>query len=140
MCTNHIQNLYIVSNENFTNLPSKILIVDDEGDICYLLKNALKNTGYVVDHVNTLSQAGVFLKDEKPKVLFLDNRLPDGWGINSIRNIKTEFPELKIIVITGDSSLADRKRAISNGADLFIGKPFTRDQIVEAVKSFEAQS
>ncbi len=130
----------MVSNEIFTNLPSKILIVDDEGDICYLLKNALKNTGYVVEHVNTLSQAEVFLKEEKPKVLFLDNRLPDGWGINSIRNIKTEFPEMKIIVITADNSISDRKRAISNGADLFIGKPFTRDQIVEAVRSFEPQS
>ena len=118
----------------------KILIVDDEGDICYLLKNALKNSGYVVDHVNSLSQADVFLREEQPKVLFLDNRLPDGWGINSIRNIKTDFPGMKIIVITGDNSSLDRKRAISNGADLFIAKPFTREEIVEAVRSVDVQS
>lgn len=130
----------MTSNAPAGDKPSKILIVDDEGDICYLLKNALKHTGYIVDHVNTLSQANIFLKEEEPKVLFLDNRLPDGWGINSIRNIKSDFPQMKIVVITGDSSIYDKKRAISNGADLFIAKPFSRDQIVEAVRSFETQS
>ena len=119
-------------------IPNKILIVDDEGDICFLLKNALKGTIYNIDHVNTLSQADVFLKEEQPSLLFLDNRLPDGWGINSIKNIKSSYPDMKIIIITADTSSSDKRRALENGADLFIPKPFTKQQILDAVNSFEA--
>ena len=118
-------------------IPNKILIVDDEGDICFLLKNALKGTHYNIDHVNTLSQADIFLKEELPSLLFLDNRLPDGWGINSIKNIKSSYPDMRIIIITADTSAADKRRALENGADLFIPKPFTKQQILDAVNSFE---
>ncbi|MCP9753335.1 response regulator [Ferruginibacter sp. HRS2-29] len=117
--------------------PNKILIVDDEGDICYLLKNALKGSPYEPDHVNTLAQAEIFMKEEKPAVLFLDNRLPDGWGINSIKNIKAQYPSMKIIIITGDSSSNDKKRALENGASLFIQKPFTKQEILEAVEKVQ---
>jgi DNA-binding response OmpR family regulator len=117
--------------------PNKVLIVDDEGDICYLLKNALKGSNYEPDHVNTLAQAEIFLKEEKPAVLFLDNRLPDGWGINSIRNIKSLYPNIKIIVITGETSANDKKRALENGASIFIEKPFTKQQILDAVNSLQ---
>lgn len=122
-------------NHSLPANPNKILIVDDEGDICYLLKNALKGSSYEPDHVNTLAQAEIFLKEERPAVLFLDNRLPDGWGINSIKNIKSQYPALKIIVITGDTSANDKKRALENGANLFIEKPFTKQQILDAVNS-----
>lgn len=124
----------VTDNLNATG-NKKILIVDDEGDICFLLKNALKGTAYHADHVNTLAQAEIFMKEEMPAVLFLDNRLPDGWGINSIRNIKSEYPSIKIIVITAGSSSIDKKRALDNGANMFIEKPFTKQQILDAVNS-----
>jgi two-component system OmpR family response regulator len=119
--------------------PNKILIVDDEGDICFLLKNALKGSIYEPDHVNTLAQAEIFMKEEKPAVLFLDNRLPDGWGINSIKNIKAQYPSMKIIIITGESSSNDKKRALENGANLFIEKPFTKQQILDAVNKVNGE-
>jgi CheY-like chemotaxis protein len=56
----------------------KILIIDDEGDTCFLLSNILKGQNVEIEQVNTLSQAEVFIREEEPSLLFLDNKLPDG--------------------------------------------------------------
>jgi two-component system, OmpR family, response regulator len=112
----------------------KILIIDDEGDTCYLLKNVLKDEHFEIDHVNTLSQAGIFLKEEQPSLIFLDNRLPDGLGMNALEALKQDYPNMKIVMITGSGSNSDRKKAINRGADVYLTKPFTREQVFEAVE------
>src|SRR6476661_2828982 len=50
----------------------KILIIDDEGDTCFLLSNVLKDEHFEIDHVNTLSQAEIFMREERPYLIFLD--------------------------------------------------------------------
>jgi len=116
------------------NTVRKILIIDDEGDTCYLLGNVLKDDHFEIDHVNTLSQADIFLREQHPSLIFLDNRLPDGLGINSLEQLKQSYPEMKIVVITGSGSSSDRKKALSRGADAFLPKPFTREEVYEVVE------
>ena len=113
----------------------KILIIDDEGDTCFLLSNVLKDEHFEIDHVNTLSQAEIFMREERPYLIFLDNNLPDGSGINSLEHLKQEYPDMKIVVITGSGSNSDKRKALNKGADAFIPKPFTRDQIYHTVES-----
>lgn len=125
-----------MKNENYFNENIlKALIIDDETDICYLLSRLLKKKNLETSFVNSLSDANKSLKINHPEIIFLDNHLPDGLGINYISYIKEHYPEAKIIMITAHDSIDDRAKAFKNGADFFIGKPFTNDIINKAVEA-----
>lgn len=114
----------------------RILILEDEGDICFLLNVMLKNDNVEIEHVNTLAQADVFLKEQTPDVLIMDNKLPDGRGVNHIEEIKRDYPEVKIVMISGNSDASDKAKAIKNGADRFLSKPFTKEQMQKTLAEF----
>lgn len=114
--------------------PKKILIIEDEGDICLLLNIILKNNELDLDHVNTIAKAKEYLKEEKPSVILLDNKLPDGRGLDFISYIRENYPEIKIVMITGDLAASAEELALSQGADIFLEKPFTRDVVMNSVQ------
>nr|WP_231402056.1 response regulator [Panacibacter microcysteis] len=109
------------------------MIVDDEVDICYLLDGILKKKSLRSTYVNTLSDAQRMLKKETPSILFLDNHLPDGLGVDFIDYVKRNHPFTRIVVVTAIDSSADRLKAYEKGADYFIAKPFNRDIIFNVV-------
>lgn len=111
----------------------KALIIDDETDICYLLSTLLRQKRLETTYVNNLSDATKALAEEVPEIVFLDNHLPDGQGMNFISHIKQHHPTAKIVMITAHDTPADRSKALSVGADFFIGKPFSRDMIYKTV-------
>ena len=112
----------------------KVLIIEDEGDMCLLLNIMLNGKEMDLDHVKTLSSAEEYLQKESPAVVILDNKLPDGYGIDFIPFLKNNYPATKIIMISGyDASAADA--ALESGANIFLEKPFTRDQLYQAIKS-----
>ncbi len=117
-----------------------ILIVEDEGDICLILNLMLKKDDIEIEHVNTLAKADQFLKEQTPQVVILDNQLPDGLGIDHIKKIKSDYPAIKIIMITGNTEDADRDIALQNGADIFLAKPFTKEQIQSSLASLSANT
>ena len=112
----------------------KALIIDDEIDICYLLSGILKQKNCQTAYVNNLKDAVVELKNSSPIIVFLDNHLPDGLGIEFVDHIKKNYPATKIIMITAFDTIADRQQAISMGVDIFIGKPFTKEAINSAIE------
>ena len=111
----------------------KALIIDDEVDICYLLSSILRNKNLQPDYVNSLSEAALALKREIPGIVFIDNHLPDGLGMEFINHIKEHCPNTKIVMITAHDNADDRRKALEVGVDSFIGKPFTKDTIYKAV-------
>jgi len=118
-----------------TTLPQKtkkILIVEDEGEMCLLLNILLDAKEMELDHVKYLSNAKEYLEKEHPSVILLDNKLPDGFGVDFISYIKKNYPGIKVIMISGfDSSAKDV--AMENGADDYIEKPFTRNQLFDSI-------
>ncbi|HEY4206045.1 MAG TPA: response regulator, partial [Puia sp.] len=120
---------------------SKVLIVDDELDICYLLSGMLKQRSFRTAFVNCISDAVTALQSEAPALLFLDNHLPDGFGLDFIPYVKKNYPGVKIVMITAHDGAADRKKAYSGGVDLFIAKPLNRKMIYDAIdKLYSADS
>ena len=107
----------------------KALIIDDEIDICYLLSSILKNRNLQADYVNSIYEARMALQLNVPSIIFLDNHLPDGLGIDFLKHIKQEYPQVKVIMITAHDNAEDRKKAHDIGVDSFIGKPFNREVI-----------
>lgn len=117
-----------------TDVKKKVLIVEDEGDMCLLLNILLNGEEMELDHVQTLLAADEYLQKDQPSVIILDNKLPDGFGIDFITYVKKKYPSIKIIMISGfDASAKDV--ALENGADVFLEKPFTRDQVLQSIKN-----
>ena len=112
----------------------KALIVDDEMDVCYLLSSILKYKNLQASYVNSISEAKRVLKEGHHSIIFLDNHLPDGFGINFIKEIRKLNPEVKIVMITAHDTNNDEHKAYEQGVDQFIGKPFTRQTIFNAIE------
>jgi two-component system OmpR family response regulator len=111
----------------------KILIVEDEADMCLLLNILLAGNDIKVDHVKTISSAASYLTSFHPSIVILDNKLPDGFGVDFIPEIKKTHPDLKIIMISGFAGAA-KDVALDNGADIFLNKPFTKDQLFKSIQ------
>ncbi len=111
-----------------------ILLIEDEGEMCLLLNLILDDKNLNVEHVKTLSDANAFLQKNQPSLILLDNRLPDGYGFDYIAYLKTNYPSIKIIVISG-VDVAAGDFALEAGADLFLAKPFTKTQLLQSVNS-----
>lgn len=111
----------------------KVLIVEDEGDMCLLLNIMLNGEEMELEHVKNIADAEEYLQNERPSVVILDNKLPDGYGVDYISQIKKNYPATKIIMISGfDGAVKDV--AIENGADIFLEKPFTKSQLYQSIK------
>jgi DNA-binding response OmpR family regulator len=121
---------------------TKALIIEDETDICYLVSNILKQRGIQSVLAGSLSEAEKILKQDllPPRIIFLDNYLPDGLGINYIREIKKRFPGIRIVIITAHDNISDREKARFEGADFFIGKPFSKELIFKTIDSLDGNN
>lgn len=112
----------------------KVLIIEDEGDMCLLLNIMLNGKEMDLDHVKTLEAAEEYLQTEKPAVVLLDNKLPDGFGIEFIPYIKKNYSGTRIIMISGFDGAA-KDAALESGADIYLEKPFTKTQLYDALTS-----
>jgi len=121
-----------------SNSKLKALIIDDEVDVCFLLSGLLRQKNLEAGFVNSLTEAEKVLQAEAPRLIFLDNHLPDGFGLDYISNIKSTLPGSKVIMITAHDTNYDREKAYKLGADHFIGKPFTRDAIYQTIEQLSA--
>lgn len=112
----------------------KVLIVEDEADMCLLLNILLNGKEMELDHVKSLGAAQAYLEEVQPDIVLLDNKLSDGFGVDFISFIKKNYPSVKVIMITGyDPSVSDV--AMENGADTFLEKPFTKTQLYDSIKN-----
>jgi DNA-binding NtrC family response regulator len=78
----------------------KVLIIDDEIDLCHLLKSYFLRKNYDVYLSHTLDQGLSFLKTLKPDVVFLDNNLPDGTGWTIAPLIVKDYPDVYLNLIS----------------------------------------
>lgn len=105
------------------------MIIDDDADLGLLLESILEARKIHAMSVQSLQEAEDCLSYMKPTFVFLDNSFPEGLGINFIRNIKSADEEIKIIMMTSDTAQWIREKAIEEGINDFIRKPFTRSVI-----------
>jgi DNA-binding NtrC family response regulator len=83
------------------NINKKVLIIDDELDLCVLLKSYLVSRHYDVDMANTLTDGLSKINSFNPDILFLDNNLPDGSGWEKASEITDKYPSIKVNLISG---------------------------------------
>jgi two-component system, OmpR family, response regulator len=96
-----------------------------------VLDMILNERKFQLDYVNNLLSAVEYLQKQEPTVIILDNKLPDGFGVDFISYIRKKYPFIKIIMISGFASVRDV--ALENGADMFFEKPFSLEEFYEAI-------
>jgi two-component system response regulator PilR (NtrC family) len=106
-----------------------VLVVDDEPDICFLFENILRKRNLRSGFARNLAEASSLIADGQPDLIFLDNSLPDGRGIDFIPFLREQCPDTRIIVVTANDSPSDEQAAFVKGAHAFLGKPLTLDRI-----------
>ena len=119
-----------------TKRAKKMLVVEDQGEMCLILDLILSERKLESAYVNNLLDADEYLEKNKPSIVILDNKLPDGYGVDFITYAKKKYPGTKIIMISGFSTARDV--ALENGADVFLEKPFSLENVNEAIDSVMA--
>ena len=115
----------------------KILIIDDEADIRFLLKRALVARDYSVYEAGSLN-LGLELNNEvQPDIIILDVNLPDGNGIYYAQKFKNEKNAIIFISADNDSLVDEYKEAGANG---FLKKPFVIEQLLNIIKEVQINS
>src|SRR5204862_5478476 len=118
----------------------RILIIDDERPILITLEALLQRHGYQVDTAPTASQGLKLLKTKSPSLVLLDLQLPDAEGLEMLDRIKSELPDMHVIILTAHDSLHNASESIKRGAYHFISKPYAPEELLSVVqKALETQ-
>ena len=119
----------------------KILIVDDEQLIRWTLVEALRSWGYASVEAESTTSALALFDAESPAAVLLDVHLPDGSGLDVLREIKRRQPDAVVIMMTGNVLVEDTIAALRGGAYDFVAKPIDLDELQVTLRNgIEAQS
>ncbi|MBO0727070.1 MAG: sigma-54-dependent Fis family transcriptional regulator [Blastocatellia bacterium] len=113
----------------------KILIVDDEPMIRWTLNEALRGWEYDSVEAGTVAAALALFETERPTAVLLDINLPDGSGLDALREIKRRQPQAVVIMITANVLLEDTLAALRGGAYDFIGKPANLNELQVTIRN-----
>jgi len=118
---------------------SKILVVDDDNDMCLLLSRFLTRNDYVVASANSGQGAIEWMKKNKPDLVLCDFRLDDMTGMELMGKIKEMHPQASIIIITGYSDVKDAVEVMKLGAFDYVTKPLFPDEILLTIRKALAE-
>jgi DNA-binding response OmpR family regulator len=130
---------------------TRVIIIDDEEDIRVVLKEILERAGFEVEVASNGSDGLNLLRKKRADLVIVDVIMPGKNGVETAYDIRMEFPNTKIIVISGGGNVAPMKyepkaikttaylaSAAAVGADLTLTKPFNREELVTAVTELTA--
>lgn len=110
-----------------------VLIVDDEDNLRQLMARMLELEDFSVIQAKDKATAKTILEHEPIDVMLLDVKLPDGFGIDWISELKSDFPCMEIVLLTAYGTIPDGVKAIKSGAYEYITKGTDNDQILPIV-------
>src|SRR5689334_8312071 len=112
----------------------KILVIDDDRDICLLLKRFLTKHNYEVAEVYAGKKALELMHSFTPDLVMCDFRLDDMDGTTLLVKIKEQLPDVPVIIMTGYSDIKVAVEVMKLGASDYIGKPLFPDEILITIK------
>lgn len=115
----------------------RVLIIDDEQIIVNVLKRVLETHSFEVDFLNSGEKMFDKIKNFNPSVVFLDVKMQGGEnGLELLRELKKEYPDMKVVMMSGYTSKETIEEASNYGADVFLKKPF--DNIFDLIDVVKA--
>jgi two-component system response regulator TrcR len=119
----------------------RVLIVDDEIAFAAVMREVLDAFGLDVSVAHNARDALRRIQQAAPDLMLIDVMMPEVDGLSLIRRIQKEpaLLQIPIVVISARSGMGDRNEAMFAGADGFLGKPFTSEELRAALRPFLAQ-
>jgi DNA-binding NtrC family response regulator len=114
-------------------MKGNILLVDDAADIRELLANILRDS-YAVTEADSGAALKQAFQEQQPDVVLLDIKLPDADGLDLLPQIKKQWPETEVIVLTGNATFEAAVEATKRGAYHFLNKPFDPQGLLVTVE------
>jgi two-component system, chemotaxis family, chemotaxis protein CheY len=114
----------------------RILVVDDSFYMRTILKNLLSDAGFnVVAEAPDGKTAISLAKETSPDLITLDLILPDNTGLDVLKTIKKDNPNIRIVVVSAVGQEAIVKEALNQGAEAYIVKPFSEEKVIEIINN-----
>jgi two-component system response regulator HydG len=113
---------------------NKILVIDDDNDMCLLLNRFLTRHGFEVTTMNSGAKAIEWMKKSEPTLVLCDFRLDDMTGAQLLTKSKEMHPAAPVIIITGYSDVKDAVEVMKMGAYDYVTKPLFPDEILVTIK------
>ncbi len=115
-------------------ITKKILVVDDEENVCQSVKKILSRKGYQVSQALTVDDAVKLINDMTFDLVITDLMKPGTSGMDLVQIIREKYPELDVIMITGYASIESAVKATKLGASAYLPKPFTPDELTKVTE------
>jgi DNA-binding response OmpR family regulator len=112
----------------------RVLIVEDDAGIATGLAATLKASGYAVDVTSTLALASAALRVEPFDLVLLDLGLPDGDGLDWLRQVRRSGRVMPVLIMTARDALPDRVAGLDEGADDYVVKPFEPEELLARMR------
>jgi two-component system OmpR family response regulator len=117
-----------------------LLVVDDEPNIVELLSASLRYAGYEVTTATHGSEALKKARDVDPDLLVLDVMMPGLDGFEVVRRLRAESRHVPVLFLTARDAVEDKVRGLATGADDYVTKPFSLDELVARVRALLRRS
>ncbi len=114
--------------------PVRVLVVDDEPTLADLLSMALRYEGWEVRSAGDGMTAVRTARDFRPDAVVLDMMLPDIDGLEVLRRLRGETPEVPVLFLTAKDSVEDRITGLTAGGDDYVTKPFSLEEVVARLR------
>ena len=118
----------------------RVLTVDDEPSLTELLAMAMRYEGWEVTTAATGNDAVRAARAIKPDAIVLDMMLPDFDGLEVMRRIRTEQPDVPVIFLTAKDGVADRITGLTAGGDDYVTKPFSLEEVIARLRGLLRRS
>lgn len=124
-----------MNSRNETPRAGRILVVDDQEDLCWVLARLLGERGHAVRTARSVAQALRVASAFDCEVAVVDYRLPDGTGLSLVERLRVDVPGLRAILMTsfGGSALREQVRALAFHA--YFDKPFVNALMIASVEA-----
>lgn len=115
--------------------PVRVLVVDDEPNLTELVAMALRYEGWDVRTAATGSEAVRTAREFSPDAVVLDMMLPDIDGLEILRRMRADEPEVPVLFLTARDAVEDRVAGLTAGGDDYVTKPFSLEEVVARVRA-----
>jgi two-component system, OmpR family, response regulator len=110
--------------------PINVLVVDDEAVLAEMVSMALRYEGWNIATAGDGAAALESARLQRPDVVVLDVMLPDMSGLDVLRKLREESPQLPVLLLTAKDALEDRIAGLTAGGDDYVTKPFSLEEVV----------
>ena len=119
-------------------MSKKVLIVDDSQAEVHLMQSMLQQGGFHSVGISDSTKIEEAIDDERPNVILLDVVMPRRNGFQACRDLKSQLPysNIPVSLVTSKTTPSDRYWGEQQGANGYVAKPFTPDELLNAVKRF----